>query len=440
MKWTNEAALIAHAESLQGVQLGSINPKLWSTYPSKRTKGEIGRTIEAFFDIPQNARQEPDFPELGIELKVTPLIATQRGVRSKERVSITQINYEDIRHTPFGLSHLRAKTRRVLFVFYEYLPGQPIGFFPIRTAHLWQPTTYENNALEVAYRHVRSAVMAGTAHLLSASDTTLVESATKGSGHNLVSQPNSPIRAPRRAFAFKSSAMTQIYRDITSGTRNLPDEGPSSVDEIDSYIDRMISPWVGRLFDDIQRSVAPETIGAKDKSLVARVARRMMGAPPHSSTVPTLARRGLTIRSTRVDGQTRLPFEATSFPAITYDDVDSMTWEDSPEREAVSDMVFIVFSGNRGGPGDLRFENAVRWRPTTSQIAEMESEWNVLMAHVRSGNLASRPRASDTSFFHIRPHGSNRDDTALLPTGQPFVKSSFWLNRTAVQQVILDSV
>ena len=159
MKWMDEQSLIAHARALKGVRLGDIDPSLNDVRPSASTKGTIGHAIEAYFNIATNSAQEPDFPELGIELKVTPVVRGAHGLRSKERVSITQINYTDMLTTPYETSHLWGKTRKILFVFYQYLPEQPIGGFPITAVYLWEPSEFEEDALRTAYAHVRQAVL-----------------------------------------------------------------------------------------------------------------------------------------------------------------------------------------------------------------------------------------------------------------------------------------
>ena len=50
--------------------------------------------LESWFEYGANNEAQPDFPEAGVELKVTPYIRTVNGIRAKERLVCNIINYK----------------------------------------------------------------------------------------------------------------------------------------------------------------------------------------------------------------------------------------------------------------------------------------------------------------------------------------------------------
>lgn len=73
-------------------------------------KGKIGQVIEeGLFHKGIDSRQEADFPELGVELKVTPMNRVGKDknmVSAKERLVVTMINYMKDYDISFEDSHV----------------------------------------------------------------------------------------------------------------------------------------------------------------------------------------------------------------------------------------------------------------------------------------------------------------------------------------------
>ena len=68
----------------------------------KRGKGQLGQLVEVyFFGIDNNSRQEADFPEAGLELKVTPLKELKdKTLAIKERLVCTMIDFTKDQNVP----------------------------------------------------------------------------------------------------------------------------------------------------------------------------------------------------------------------------------------------------------------------------------------------------------------------------------------------------
>ena len=87
---------------------------------NKRQKGGLGKIIEErFFHYPANDESRPDFPEAGVELKVSPYQYTSKNRKvAKERLIITMINFNEVVSECFEKSHLWNKSKLILLVYY----------------------------------------------------------------------------------------------------------------------------------------------------------------------------------------------------------------------------------------------------------------------------------------------------------------------------------
>ena len=91
-----------------------------------RNKGNIGGLVERVFGIAANCDQYPDFKDLRVELKATPV---EKGAKypwkAGERLVITKISYKkseneiEGRHKNFHETHLAEKIECILLCVYE---------------------------------------------------------------------------------------------------------------------------------------------------------------------------------------------------------------------------------------------------------------------------------------------------------------------------------
>lgn len=115
-------------EELMEKAYGAIGKKLGELDKTNRiindkNKGNIGQIIEeGYFGYKINNKQEADFSNLGVELKVTPYkwINNGKKVSAKERLVLTDINYSEDYDKPFKKSHCYEKMEKILMMFYEH--------------------------------------------------------------------------------------------------------------------------------------------------------------------------------------------------------------------------------------------------------------------------------------------------------------------------------
>jgi DNA mismatch repair protein MutH len=403
------------------------------------TKGSVGRYVETYFGLDANSEAGPDFAEAGVELKTVPMLRKGGGGphTAKERTFITAIDYMTIVDQPFDGSPLDLKTRSTLYVFYEWRPDVPIAEFKVLGVLLHERDELDELMLRELHQHVRDAVRAGRAHELSEGDTWGVGAATKDAGRRTVPQPFSSEPARRRAFAYKPHYTTRLWQLAKHraaeevATSGLPDSLAAFATEVDGKV----SAWRGSTVADLVRVFAPNANPAA-KSIVSIVSRALLGSEGRRD-VEAFARLGVTIKTIRVDPETFLPHEDVSFRTCDPQALAQEEWESSELLPLVSSLYVMVFVAHRSEAVlDARLLGGFFWRPGTDELTTMGREWEALRDAFAASEPEARPQASETEILHVRPHGRNRHDTLPLPSGRPFVKSSFWLNRDFVRRLV----
>ena len=92
-KYTTKQSVMQRAQELvkAKVTFGQLDI---SGRLSNRNKGDLGQIIEeGWYGYIPNNDAEPDFPEAGVELKVSPYKKTGNGVSAKERLVCDIINF-----------------------------------------------------------------------------------------------------------------------------------------------------------------------------------------------------------------------------------------------------------------------------------------------------------------------------------------------------------
>jgi DNA mismatch repair protein MutH len=427
-----------HALRLVGRRLGELVDVAREERQGTHTKGRVGLSYERHFGLPPSSDAGPDLPEAGVELKSVPLRKLASGpYTAKERTFITAIDYGSIAHQGFEGSPLDLKTRRTLYIFYEWQDDVAIGDIHTLGALLHERDELDELMLREVHGHVRDRVRRGLAHELSEGDTWGVGAATKDTGGRWVDQPNSAERARRRAFAYKQPYTTRLWQLAKPRTsEGLPHvEVPDDLDSFRAEIIDRIHPWVGSSIRHLREHLAPH-VSTRAKQLGSIVSRRLLGSEGRHD-IEEFRRLGITVRAIRVDPASLLPHEDVSFRSFDPTDMVDQEWESSDLIDEVSSLFFVVFEAPKGSAVlDARLRTAFFWRPDREELAIMAREWERLRQAFAESRPEDRPQASRTRILHVRPKGRNARDTLPLPDGRPYVRSSFWLNREFVRALI----
>jgi DNA mismatch repair protein MutH len=426
-----------YAKRLVHREVGEMVDVLAGEQQGTYTKGSVGRYVETYFGIEANSDAEPDFASAGVELKTVPLQRRGRELAAKERTFITAIGYRSAADQLFEGSPLDLKTRHTLYVFYEWQREIPIARFEVLGVLLHERDDLDELMLRDVHSHVQAMVRQGRAHEISEGDTWGAGAATKDAGGKYVDQPFGSEPARRRAYAYKPPYTTRLWQltRLRETERAEAVDAPGSMHAFVRETEARVEPWTGATVAELLARFAPD-LNPAAKNATSVVSRSLLGSEGRR-TVEAFDRLGITIRAIRVDPASYLPYEDVSFPAFHPEELVEQEWESSDLLDAVSSIYFMVFAAYPAERVvDARLLGGFFWRPDTDELGVMGREWTALRDAFAASRPEAGPRASETQILHIRPHARNREDTLRLPSGRPYVRSSYWLNRAFVGRLV----
>ncbi|WP_198264520.1 DNA mismatch repair endonuclease MutH [sulfur-oxidizing endosymbiont of Gigantopelta aegis] len=168
-KPTSEAELEARVKALAGQTLAQLALNIHWTVPDnlKRDKGWIGQLIEVHLGASAGNLSEPDFQNLGIELKTIPLTA-QHKAKETTYVCVTPLlnniglSWED--------SCVFHKLSRVLWLPIEADPAIAIAERRVGKGFIWSPSEQQMDELQRDWEEFMELISLGqvesiTAHM-----------------------------------------------------------------------------------------------------------------------------------------------------------------------------------------------------------------------------------------------------------------------------------
>lgn len=428
-----------------------------ATY-NPNNKGGLGGFVEEnVFKYKANNDDNPDFIDAGIELKVTPVKQNQDGsISSKERLVLNTINYKEEALKDFKTSSFYHKNRRLLIWFYLYSKGVHPSNFEITDIDLFEfEKSLQAKVIERDWNLIHQKIVKGKAHEISESDTEFLAACTKGADSSeLTEQYNSTIKAKRRAYSFKGSFMTYIYRTYI---HNIAPYTPTiSEDE-----------WMKNPLEEIYKEKMSVSHGLtqqqlcrrfhvnynpKNKSLNFAIAKGMLGITKGKQT-PEMEIAGIYLRTITID-KNGYPTEGMPFNNFEFEELINTPWEESYIRENFVDLKMMIFVF-REIDGVITFDRVHFWNCPNSvvdgKIQQMHKECADM---VRSGTafyfnekgkvLDKFPKEDRNSngVCHVRPKARVGADKYELPvrdieTGiTSYTKQSFWFNKEFVRRIL----
>ena len=121
----SERELLARARGVAGMTLDELGGRVAVAVPDDpaRGKGVAGQIVEKALGASAGSRAEPDFVELGIELKTIPLDASGKP---KESTFVCSISLAAMADTDWERSTVLKKLSKVLFVPVEAASKTPL--------------------------------------------------------------------------------------------------------------------------------------------------------------------------------------------------------------------------------------------------------------------------------------------------------------------------
>jgi DNA mismatch repair protein MutH len=399
-----------------------------------RNRGDLGKMIEDFFfeHRPPNTG-DPDFAEVGLELKTTGLIQDSKGgYRAKERLVLTQINYTKLTSEIWESSTLLHKCQLMLIMFYLYDKQIPV----FDQKFVLPPLLLEFPGADLVqmrrdWEFIQSKVNEGKAHELSEGDTFYLSACRKGSGgpnEKLVKQPFSNVGANSRAFSLKSSYVTKLIKGHSVTDVNL---GVSPTITIEEATEFKFKPFIGKTVDEISVDVGYFKSSNNQKAFNRLLANRILASG--EGEVSELQKAGIQMKTIRLTKTGKLK-ESMSFRGFKYLEIVNEEWDESTFAEELERMfLFVIFQYDDSG--NERLKKIVYWNMPFKDREEARRVWERTRNQVRI-DARNLPKSAESPVAHVRPKATNSKDTILTPQGEQLVKKAFWLNRGYVENVI----
>lgn len=458
-KYDTETVLLSKAMEAVGKTFGEIDK---TGRMLKSTKGQLGHVIEeSLFEYPINSDAKPDFEELGIELKVTPIkINKNKTISAKERLVLNIIDYMKEPFLTFDTSSFWAKNQKILMMFYQWLPEIERKDYKVIKSILY---TYPEKDLEIIkddWEKIILKIKEGKAHEISEGDTLYLGACTKGAdSKSLRNQPFSEIRAKQRAFSLKQSYMTAIERKFISGKEF---ESITTADELKSktleqILNDKVEPFIGKTLVEIAEFLGM-TINPANKSEVPRVVKKVLGIQGKGTKLDKIdefSKANIEFKTIRLEPD-GLPMQSMSFEQVDFNGWLNEDWEDSIlyKRFSETKFLFAIFEYNepfkKSVERNLYFKGIKLWNMPMSTIeSEIKGLWTEVRKIVTQGVALTNqkrgaaivqtnnlPKIGFNGVAHIRPKARDGKDKIELPDGQLITKQCYWLNREYIANII----
>ncbi len=430
---TSPDSILAFASQLTGKSLAEV-ADLPADVMNKKNKGDLGSLLEIYyFQHRPPTNSGPDFEQAGVELKATGLVRdTKRNLKAKERLVLTMINYEEIVKETWESSSLLKKCQLMLLMFYLYEKNiEVIDRKFVVDPILYRMVEWDIDTIRRDWEFIKQKIQEGKAHELSEGDTVFLRAARKGAGgpdEPLRKQPNSPIGAKARAFAFKSTYVDSVV----SGQKAIDSvlEISASVSFEEAVAQKFLA-YSGKSLLDISEKFGMAKTSSAQKGFHRQLAVKMLADGGNS--VPELERAGIELKTIRL-GENGKVRESMSFPGFKFLEIVNEHWEESSFLEKLErKFLFVIF--RISSSGEEVFDRALLWNMPYADLLEAQRVWEDTRRRV-SIDATDLPKISESHVAHVRPKGKDGNDKIPTPQGGMHLKQAFWINGSYINSVI----
>lgn len=437
--------------------------------PSEVAKGQLGTFLERFyFGYHPNSRQEADFPKVGVELKQTPVDYKNGKYVAGERLSITNISYEEPIEDDFYKSHVWQKIQCILLV--QYVRNKQIERldYVIKFVNMFSPPKEDLQVMVGDYHVITNKIKQGKAHELSEADTMYLGACTKGATAEKSWQPQyygEHILAKKRNFCFKLSYMKYVVDEYVLKD-NVPCESilPENFEgDLKTLIINKLNNYIGKTDKEICEMLGREY--NNNKAQWSDLTFKMLGI--EGDRVAEFEKANIAVKTIRIEDNNTIK-ESMSFSPFKFSDLSKEDWEDSKLYNYFDEkqLLFVLYKKQ----GDCYILSKVKlWHmPYEDLNVTLKNEWEAYKRIINEGvtfnidTLKSGkthvennlPGMADTQIIHMRPHakksayklnngfvyGDIKRDGDQLPNGDWMTKQSFWLNSKYVLKQISEDL
>lgn len=467
---TSAASILNYAKQLEGQTFLDIKKQYLlfqgqfdeeALTEDTNAKGQLGNFLEEyFFGYKPNSAQEADFKETGIELKQTCIDMKKNGeYTAGERLSITNISFEEPVEHDFYKSHVWEKIQLILLVHYLRDKTIPRMLYKIMFVNLFTPPEDDLSIIIEDYKKIIGKLESGKAHEISEGDTLYLGACTKGSTAAKSMRPQyygDHTPAKKRNFCLKRNYMdyvlhTYILKDAVPCEKIITDSEALKTQTFEDIIIQKISLYVGKT--DKQLCAMFDRDYNNNKAQWIDLTYRMLGIKGNHAE--EFVKANIVVKAIRLEENGRMR-ESMSFPPFKFIDLSTQKWEDSDIYEYFSETKFLFVVYRRLGT-EYVLKGATLWNMPPVDLDEtVQNGWksvqHIINNGVRftvnpNGTISNNlPGKHDNRIIHIRPHatksayrlnngivrGNVERDANPLPDGQWMTTQSFWINNSYI--------
>lgn len=454
----SKASIIEYAKKLLNQTLRKTCGEI--VLDNRGNKGGFGQLLEKhYFLYEPNSNSEPDFKEVGLELKSSPLKKLKKSQHvSKERLVLNIINYNEVVNQHFDNSSFWKKNSDLLLVFYIYESDKEKIDYRIEIVDEWIFPVIDLEIIKRDWSLISKKIKDGKAHELSEGDTLYLAACTKGGkGGNLREQPNSEIKAKQRAYSLKQGYVNHIISCLADGTKNnygklIPSLSIAKTTSLEDIVLSKFEKYYNKTVGEIQTEVNIQ-LNIKSKNFYANLTKKILGIELKDE-IEEFRKADIVVKTIRLQ-EHNLPKEDMSFPAFKFEDILKEAWENSTLKDMLERKFLFIFFKYENG--DLKLQKVQFWNMPSRDLKEVRRVWLKTKCVIKNGNIVKEIRIDkkgkekrltnfpDKKFNHIshvRPHAQNSSDIYPLPKidsltqKKEYTKHCFWLNASYIKENI----
>jgi len=163
----SEAELLERSQQLAGQTLAQLAAQTNTTLPQNlhTDKGWVGQFIEQLLGATASSLPEPDFQQIGVELKTLPINAAGHP---QETTYVCTVPLSDNLGMQWESSWVSRKLQRVLWLPIEATANLPLAERHVGMPLLWSPSQYEDAQLKQDWEELMELIVTGQLEQVSA--------------------------------------------------------------------------------------------------------------------------------------------------------------------------------------------------------------------------------------------------------------------------------
>jgi DNA mismatch repair protein MutH len=450
-------SIIEFAKKLKGKTLRTVCEVDFEEFKIN-DKGGYGKTTEKYyFKYEPNSDAEPDFKEVGLELKCSPLKKLKNGsFRSKERLVLNIISYLKVHKEDFETSSFWKKNAHLLLVFYLHDKNLNLLDYLIKLVDHWEYPAEDLKIIKHDWGVINQKIKDGKAHELSEGDTFYLGACTKGSTalKSFREQPFNEKKAKQRAYSLKQGYVNHIIANIAQEGKVVYGKiikYPETLDEVNS-IEEVILEKFKPFYSLTPEDIADKfnlSFKKKAKNYFALITKGVLKAVlgiEQDKMIEEFEKADIQVKTIRVEENNKIK-QSVSFPAFSFEQIYNESWENSDLKNLTEKKFLFLFFKNNGT--NYVFDKIKFWNMPFSDRNEVHKVWLKTKKVIQTGEIIKCyktnrngkistlnyfPNKSENRVWHVRPHGRNALDTNPLPVMEKktkdmvFTKQCFWMN------------